>query len=151
MLHLFVRWKKRPLDRVPRITPTRMWKGNAHEYPIRSTLQPAAVPEWVDACGSGGAAWCIPQGSRCGAPHGDDDAQAVPVAESLFGTDGSGGRPSRGRRVLGTSRTGASQRSCVRCLATAPAVLPARLAVAACLACICTLSLFPPFSARTAT
>src|SRR5712691_2470812 len=69
-----MRWKKSPLAGVRGVALTSIWNGGPYEYPIRSTVQPAEVPEWVDARGDGGAPWLIPQAGRRGAAAGDDDA-----------------------------------------------------------------------------
>src|SRR5437588_8124573 len=54
VLRLFVQWKKSPLAGILGVVMTSVWKGGSHAYPTRSTVQPAEVPGWGDACGGTG-------------------------------------------------------------------------------------------------
>ena len=61
MLRLFVRGKQSPLAGVLSVALTNLWKGGAHDYPTRSTVQPVEVPGWVDARRDGGAHGPVPR------------------------------------------------------------------------------------------
>jgi ABC-type nitrate/sulfonate/bicarbonate transport system substrate-binding protein len=59
--HSFVQWKKSPLDAVLGVTLTSIWKGGAHAYPTRATVQPAEVPGGVTLAGTVGLTGLYPR------------------------------------------------------------------------------------------
>jgi hypothetical protein len=60
-------------------------KRGAHEYPTRSNVQPAEVPEGDDARGNRRASWLASQMGGREATARDEEDQAGPGAEHLSG------------------------------------------------------------------
>ena len=80
-------------------TDQHLEKGGSHEYPTRSTVQPAEIPEGVDARGDRRAAWPVRQTGGRGAAARDDADPARPDSEHLSGPPVCGRSTAAQRRV----------------------------------------------------